>query len=107
MINKRLNSSRRKAPLFRLKAQLGIDYKQLVDNNEIKEAIINETVVAINDGIKKNKKIISLFEIADSNCYIKLERNKWKSTLENVIQYYINNENYDMCITCRDLINKL
>ena len=40
MINKRLNSSRRKAPLFRLKAQLGIDYKQLVDNNEIKEKII-------------------------------------------------------------------
>lgn len=106
-MDKRLNSSKRKTPLFRLKGQLGLDYSQLIKNEDIRAAIINETVIAINDGVKLNKKSISLFEIADSNCFIKLERNKWKSTLENVIQHYIKEENYDMCITCRDLINKL
>ena len=98
---------RRKTPIFRLNASVGVDYSKLVENIEIKEAIIEETVSAIKDGITKNKKSTSLFEIADSNCYVELERSEWKSTLENVIQYYIIKEDYTKCVKCRDLIEKL
>lgn len=98
---------RRKTPIFRLNASVGVDYSKLVENTEIKEAIIEETISAIKDGITKNKKSTSLFEIADSNCYVELERSEWKSTLENVIQYYIVKEDYDKCVKCRDLIEKL
>lgn len=98
---------RRKTPIFRLNASVGVDYSKLVENIEIKEAIIEETISAIKDGITKNKKSTSLFEIADSNCYVELERSEWKSTLENVIQYYIVKEDYDKCVKCRDLIEKL
>lgn len=98
---------RRKIPVFRLSAHNGVDYSQLTQVPEVKKAVIDETVTAIKDGIKKNKKSISLFEIADSNLYIELEKTKWKSTLENVIQYYIEKEEYTTCAECRDLINKL
>lgn len=105
-MNKRL-SMKRKAPIFRLNAHAGVDYSKLIENTEIKEAIIEETVVAIKEGITKNKKSTSLFEIADSYCYIELERIQWKSTLENVIKYYVEKEDYDKCVKCRDLLNKL
>ena len=101
------SNMRRKAPIFRLNASSEVDYSKLVENTEIKETIIEETITAIKDGISKNKKSTSIFEIADSNYYIELERTEWKSTLENVIQYYVSKEDYDTCVKCRNLIEKL
>ena len=98
---------RRKTPIFRLNASSGVDYSKLIENIEIKEAIIEETITAIKDGISKNKKSTSIFEIADSNYYVELERTEWKSTLENVIQYYVDKEDYATCVKCRELIEKL
>jgi hypothetical protein len=68
---------------------------------------VEETFKAIKEGIAKRKKSISLFEVAYSNCYIDLEKDKWKPALENVIQYYIETEEYNLCAECRDLISKL
>jgi hypothetical protein len=103
---KRLNM-RRKVPVFSLKAHPGMDYSKLTAMPEVRKVVIEETIVAIKDGIKKNKKKIALFEIANSDCYIELEKDKWKSALENVLQYYIEQEEYSVCVECRDLINKL
>jgi hypothetical protein len=105
-MNKR-SAMKRKAPIFRLSAVSGVDYSKLVENVEIKETIIVETIVAIKEGINKNKKSTPIFEIADSNCYVEIERTEWKSALENVIKYYLSKEEYDMCIECRDLINRI
>jgi hypothetical protein len=105
-MTKHLNM-RRKIPLFSLKAHPGMDYSQLLMIPEIKKVILEEAVVAIKDGINKNKKKISLFEIANSDCYIELEKDKWKPTLETALKYYVEKEEYDVCVVCRDLINKL
>jgi hypothetical protein len=42
-----------------------VNYSKLTENVEIKEAIIEETIYAITDGISKNKKSTSLFEGID------------------------------------------
>ncbi len=55
----------------------------------------------------KNKKSISLFEVANSEYYIELEKDKWKSSLENALEYYLEREEYNKCAECRDLINQL
>ena len=98
---------KRKIPLFTLYAPDGIDYSNLSKTPEVKKVIIDETLYAIKEGVKKNKKNIPLFEVANSNCYIELEKENWKPTLKNVLDYYIEVEEYDKCIECRDLINKL
>lgn len=98
---------KRKIPIFTLRANYDIDYDYLVENKEIRNAIIDETLCAIKDGINKNKKSTFLFEIANSDCYIELKKNEWKVTLENVLQHYLEKEEYDKCIECRNLINKL
>lgn len=98
---------RRKIPIFRVVMNGGENYSQLTEIPEVIEVVIEETVVAIKDGMEKNKKSISLFEVANSDCYIDLEKNKWKPTLEHAIGYFVEKEDYSKCAEIRDLINKL
>ena len=98
---------RRKVPVFRVKAEPGADYSILTDLPEIRQVVLEEAIYAIKDGIEKHKSSISLFEIADSDCYIELSKDKWKPTLEHLIEYYSEKEEYDRCIEVRNLVSKL
>jgi len=98
---------RRKVPVFRVNAKPGASYDKLTEVPGLKEVIIEETVIAIKDGIKKKKKSTPIFEIAGSDYYLELEKDKWKSSLENALVYYVEHEDYNKCIECRDLINQL
>ena len=98
---------KRKIPVFKINAKSGASFRLLTEIPELKNIVIEETLVAIKEGIKMNKKSIPLFEIAGSNCYVELKKDNWKSSLENVSEYYLEREDYDKCIECRDLIYKL
>lgn len=97
----------RKIPLFRVQAKPGADYNKLTEMPEIRKVVIEETLCAIEEGIKKKKKKVSLFEIAQSDCYIELENTKYKSALESIMEQYIKEEDYVSCVKVRDLINKI
>jgi hypothetical protein len=98
---------RRKIPVFRVTMAPGVSYSVLTETPEIVQIVIDETIVAIKEGIAKKKKSILLFEVANSDYYIELEKDKWKSSLENALEYYVEKEEYNKCIECRDLINQL
>lgn len=98
---------KRKVPVFRVSLSSGASYEQLVEIPQVKQAVIEETVLAIKHGIKTKKKSIPLFEIAGSDCYVELKKEQWKSSLENAISFYLESEDYDKCIECRDLMNAL
>jgi len=98
---------RRKIPVLRVSIEPGTSYSQLREIPEIKKVVIEEAVYAIKEGIAKNKSSISLFEVAYSDYYIDLGKDKWKPTLEKALEYYIEREEYDKCAEARDLINKL
>ena len=98
---------RRKIPVFKVYVEQGADYSQLTEIPEIQKIVREEAISAIKDGIEKHKSSISLFEIAQSDYYIELGKDKWKLTLENLIEHYVGSEEYDKCAEARDLINKL
>ena len=98
---------RRKIPVLRVSIEPGASYSQLKEVPEIQKVVLEEAVYAIKEGIAKNKTSISLFEVAYSDYYIDLKKDKWKSTLEKALEYYIEREEYDKCAETRDLINKL
>ena len=98
---------KRKVPVFRINAKPGASYELLTEIPGLKHVVIEETVIAIKEGINKRKKSIPLFEIAGTDYRVELEKDKWKSSLENAINYYVEREDYDKCIECRDLISKL
>jgi len=98
---------RRKIPILRISIEPGAGYSQLIEMPEIRDVVIEETICAIEDGIKNKKISISLFEVAHTNYYIELKKENWKSTLENTLEYYIEIEEYNKCVEIRDLITKL
>ena len=106
MVKTRRNM-RRKVPTFKVHVGPGADYSQLKEFPEIQQAVREEAVYAIKDGIEKHKSTIILFEIADSDYCVELSKDKWKPTLENIIEYYAEREEYTKCAEARDLINKL
>ena len=98
---------KRKIPVLRVSIEPGASYSQLKEVPDIKKVVIEGAIYAIKEGIEKNKPSISLFEVAYSDYYIELKKDKWKPTLEKVLEYYIEREEYDKCAETRDLINKL
>lgn len=97
----------RRIPKFRVNLGPGASYDMLTEVPEVIQVVIDETVVAIKEGIAKKKKSINLFEITNSEFYIELKKEQWKSSLEKALEYYLEKEEYERCAECRDLINKL
>jgi len=98
---------RRKIPTFRVNLGPGTSYDMLTEVPEVIQVVLDETVFAIKEGIAKKKKSIPLFAVAGSEYYIELKKDQWKTSLEKALEYYVEREEYDRCIECRDLINKL
>lgn len=97
----------RKIPKFKAVLSEGESYEMILKIPELREVVIEETLFAIKEGINKKKKSTLLFELVDLNYYIELKKDNWRSSLENVLEFYVEREDYDKCVECRDLINKL
>ena len=98
---------KRKIPVFKVHVQPGANYSQLHDIPEVKEVVIEEILAAIKDAVKTKRKSISLFDVAESDYYIEIKEENYKSSLQTALNYFLEREEYDRCIECRDLINKL
>jgi hypothetical protein len=98
---------KRKIPIFKVSLGDGATHEQISEHPSIRKVVIEETVFAIKDGVKKKKKSIPLFQIAGTTTYLELEKEKWQPTLEKILDQYIEDENYDKCIEIRDLIKQI
>lgn len=98
---------KRKIPILRISLIAGADYSKICEVPEFKDVVMNELVIAIKDGINKNKKIVELFEISNTKLCISIEKENWKTSLNTAMEYFTNLENYSKCIECRDLIKQL
>ena len=98
---------KRQIPVFRVNVQPGASYDQLHEIPEVKEVVIEEVIIAVKDAIRRKKSSIELFEVANSDYYLELKKDQFKTSLETALEYFVEKEEYDRCIECRDLINKL
>jgi len=98
---------KRQIPVFKVHVQSGANYNQLHEIPEVKEVVIEEIVYAIKDAIKRKKSKIELFEVANSEYYIELKKEQFKLSLQSTINYFLEKEEYDRCIECRDLMNSI
>lgn len=106
MFKKQRESMRRKVPTFYVQLNGGT-YETFSQHPTVQKIVIEELVFAIKDGINKNKKSVSLFELKDSSLLIELDKKNWKQSLNNALNYFIQKEDYNKCIEIRDLINKI
>jgi hypothetical protein len=97
----------RKIPTLRLSVSPDVDYSEIVNVPGVKDTVMDELVLAIKEGITNKKKSISLFALANTEYYINIKKEQWDASLNNALNHYISIEDYNKCVECRDILNKL
>lgn len=85
------------------------DLKELSSTDEWKSFIVEDSLKSIRHAIKNNLDKIQLFNIFNLSLMVEVEKPYYKDVLENITQYYISEENYEMCNEIKKIIktNKL
>jgi hypothetical protein len=59
------------------------------------------------EGLKSGRKVIRLFELNGTGIYITSNQEDWKSGVQQALDYFLSLEQYDKCITARQLLTEL
>lgn len=83
------------------------DLISLASKDEFVEFVLKESLKAITKALEEGLEKVELFNILNLSLIVELTKPNFKSTLERVIAYYVEVEDYDKCIEIQSLINKL
>jgi len=72
-----------------------------------KPTMMRSLVSNIADGIKDNLESVNIAEIKNHDLIISVSKDEWKPGLEKAMEYYIENEQYEICSKIKKLIKKL
>ena len=89
--------TKRRIPIFEFNEEL----------NSKKPMVYKSLIDGVTEAIKTDRKQIKLCEVKNSNQFITVEKQNWKSSLDSALQYYIDTEEYEECSKIKDLIDKL
>lgn len=83
------------------------DYSVISQNEIVRDIVYSQTVWGIRDAIKRKLKHAKIVEINSTGQYLTVEKQDFKSALENSIQYYEVFEDYETCAEIVKLKNQL
>ena len=72
-----------------------------------KPTMMRSLVSNIADGIKDNLESVNIAEIKNHDLIISVSKDEWKPGLEKAMEYYIENEQYEVCSKIKKLIERL
>ena len=72
-----------------------------------KPQVYKSLIEGVSEAIKNNTNKVKLCEVKNSNLYITVEKQDWKESLDNALEYYVKEEEYEECSKIKNLINKL
>ena len=75
--------------------------------NDNEGLVYNRIVQAVEEGLVAHQSSIRLFELNGTGVYFTSEIKDWKRGLEKAIDYFVSVEEYERCITCKQLLSKL
>ena len=84
-----------------------LDYDLLLKSRKFVGLVYSETVEAITDAAMNKNKTAILFKMAHSEYQVEINKNEWKTALEQCIEYYKKDERYEQCSEIVNLIKKL
>jgi hypothetical protein len=79
------------------------DFQTLVNSDKFMDMLYTEAINSIEDGIKNNLDIITLFKIADFDSVVRVKKEDINEVLDKAIDFYANNEDYDLCQIVKNL----
>jgi hypothetical protein len=83
------------------------DLKKLASKEEFRTFIIKDSLESIKNALKYGDDKVELFNIFNLSLTVELKRSNFKSVLNNITKYYINDEDYEMCNQIKKLIDEI
>jgi len=83
------------------------DLVELASKEQFIQFILEDSLASITRAIEENLEKVELFNILNMSLIVELDKSKYKTVLQRIIDYYIQDEDYDKCAEIQSLINKL
>ena len=83
------------------------DLLKLSKSEDFVEFILLDSLDTIKKAVDENLEKVELFNILNLSLIVELEKNNYKSVLERILQYFVEIEDYDVCIEVQQIVNKL
>jgi hypothetical protein len=71
------------------------------------QLVYDRMLQAIEEGIVTQRQFIRLFELSGTGVYITSIKSSWKAGLQQALEFYLENEQYENCAIAKGLIEKL
>ena len=71
------------------------------------QQLYDRILIAVEEGIRLNKKIVKLFELNHTDVFLTSKRLQWTSGLRQSLQYFNTSEQYEKSARCQEAINIL
>jgi hypothetical protein len=85
----------------------GLQPEEVQKSKELKKLIKQQAPECIRLAFESNKQYATLFEINDSSYYVELHKKNWVQALETCLLWYVEEENYEMCTSIKDLVKDI
>ena len=72
-----------------------------------KPQVYRSLIEGIDEAIQNKKDEINLCEVKYANTYLTVHKDSWSGSLAKAMDFYIENEQYEICGKIKKLINKL
>ena len=72
-----------------------------------KPQVYKSLVEGIAEAIEEEKDEVKLCEVKYANTYLTVHRDAWSGSLAKAMDFYIKNEQYEVCGKIKNLINKI
>tara|TARA_S200000501_G_C20323284_1_gene525416 strand:- start:220 stop:543 length:324 start_codon:yes stop_codon:yes gene_type:complete len=82
------------------------DLKNLSSEEEFVTFIINDSLNSIKNALENNLDRVELFNIFNLSLSVELEKLHYKDVLNKITQFYIEQENYEICNNIQKIIKK-
>jgi len=83
------------------------DLKKLASKEDFRTFIIKDSLQTIASAIQNNLEKVELFNIFNLSLVVELDKSNYKSVLNNITKYYIEEENYERCNQIKKLIDEI
>ena len=72
-----------------------------------KPQVYKSLVEGIAEAIKENTNEVKLCEVKYANTYLTVHKDNWAGSLAKAMDFYIENEQYEVCSKIKNLITKI
>jgi len=83
------------------------DLIKLASKEQFIKFVLEDSLTSITKAIEENLEKVELFNILNLSLIVELDKSKYKHVLQRIVDYYVQDEDYDKCAEIQLLINKL